>query len=278
MGTGGWIRRALAPRQQDHDDGLLSRADQQNDWAARGDLRGVYGPEGADLMRALTPEKKITPPGEAIEVATVVHTAAELTTMLEDKRPCWRYAAFVSVLVQRRDAVAARVRDARMGFARPNGEALHTDFETGLFCTERLSDLSKLIGDIDGFMLSPAFQEVFGDPHDEHSADADGIVHAANRLMDYHEGLLELFERSRGAEVPVGCADLQRDVGSLTALPIEGYHRFIEDFIDRVAEMGDVARYATGDVQLDNVELSVSGGDELLRRVSTRLQQLARSD
>lgn len=277
MGTGGWIRRALAQRRQEHDDGLLSRADQQNAWAARGDLRGVYGPEGADVMRTLAPEKTIAPPGDGIEVATVVYTAGGLAGMLEDKLPCWRYAVFVSVLVQRRDDVAARVRDARMGFARPSGEVLRTDFETGLFFTERVSDLSELIGDIDGFMLSPAFQEVFGDPHDENSADPDGIVHAANRLMDYHESLLTLFERSRAVKVPLGCADLQRDVGALTALPIEGFHRFIEDFIDRVAEMGDVARYATGDVQLDNVELGVSGGDELLHRVSVRLQQLARS-
>lgn len=277
MGTGGWIRRALAPRRQEHDDALLSRADQQNNWAARGDLRGVYGPEGAELMRTLAPRKTIIPPGAAIEVSTVVHTAADLAKMLEDRRPCWRYASFVSVLVQRRDTLAARVRDARMGFARPSGETLRTEFETGLFFTERVSDLSELIGSIDGFMLSPAFQEVFGDPHDENSADAEGIVHAANRLMDYHESLLALFERSRSVKVPVGCADLQRDVGALTALPIEGFNRFIEDFIDRVAEMGDVARYATGDVQLDNVELGISGGDEVLHRVSARLQQLARS-
>jgi hypothetical protein len=77
--------------------------------------------------------------------------------------------------------------------------------------------------------------------------------------------------------VPRGCADLQRDFGLLTALPIEGFNTFIEDFTDRVAEMGDVARYATGDVQLDNVELGVKCDDVLLSRVSNRLQQLART-
>jgi hypothetical protein len=41
--------------------------------------------------------------------------------------------------------------------------------------------------------------------------------------------------------------------------------------------MGDVARYATGDVQLDNVELGVKCDDVLLSRVSNRLQQLART-
>jgi hypothetical protein len=38
-------------------------------------------------------------------------------------------------------------------------------------------------------MLTPAFVGVFGEPGDEGSADADAILHAANRLMDYHEPL-----------------------------------------------------------------------------------------
>ncbi|MGV0991820.1 MAG: hypothetical protein ACOYB7_06130 [Mycobacterium sp.] len=268
--------RALSSRlredvavQQERDDELRSRADQQHNWASRGDMRGVYGTEGAELMRTVTPTAVISPPGDEIDVATVVRTPGELAAMLKDKPQCWRYASFVSTMVQRRDAVADRVRDARMAFSRPNGETLRTDYETGLFFTERLSDLSELIGQVNGFMLSKAFQQAFGD--------AGSIAHAANRLMDYHERLLALSERSRGVRVPRGCADLQRDFGLLTALPIEGFNTFIEDFTDRVAEMGDVARYATGDVQLDNVELGVKCDDALLSRVSNRLQQLART-
>lgn len=270
----GRSQRALT-EQQERAREVISRADQQHSWASRGDMRGVYGTEGAELMRAVSPKAAIIPPGDTIEVGTVVHTAAELAAMLKKKPPCWRYAAFVSVAVQRRDAVAARVRDARMGFGRPSGEALRTEFETGLFFTERLSELYELIGDIDGFMLSPAFQEVFGDPRNENSADADGIVHAANRLMDYHDSLLTLTERSRGIRVPRGCGDLQRDFGLLTVLPIDGFGTFIEDFTERVAEMADVVRFATGDVQLDNVELGVSCDDALLGRISRQLQPLA---
>ncbi len=284
MNSGGWLSRLrkdsgqrTKAKAKDRDDALRARADQQNSWASRGDMRGVYGAEGAALMRTLSPATPITPPGDSIEVGTVVHTEAELEAMLEKKPPCWRYAVFVSVAVQRRDAAAARVRDTRMGFSRPSGEVLRTDFETGLFFTERLADLSGLIGQIDDFMLSPAFQQAFGDPHDENSADADGIVHAAGRLMDYHESLLALAEKSRGVRVPYSCNDLQRDFGLLTALPIEGFNTFLDDFTDRISEMGDVARYATGDVQLDNVELGVTCDDVLLSRISDKLQQLARS-
>lgn len=279
MNAGGWLSRLLAGdgTARESDDELRARADQQNSWVSRGDMRGVYGTAGAELMRSLAPKAPIVPPGDQLEVAVVVSSAADLAEMLEKRQPCWRYAAFVSVAVQRRDAVAGRVRDARMGLRGPSGEFVRTDFEAGRFFTERLADLSELIGQIDDFMLSPAFQHVFGDPHDESTADADGIVHAANRLMDYHESLLTLSERSRGVRVPYGCVDLQRDFGRLTVLPIEGFHTFLDDFTERVSEMGDVARYATGDVQLDSVELGVTCDDALLGRVSQRLQQLARS-
>lgn len=254
---------------------VRERAEQQNRWASRGDMRGVYGTEGAELMREVSPPVPIIPPGEDLEVATVAHTPAELTAMLEDKLPCWRYAAFVSVCVQRRDAVAGRVRDARMGYATPSGEVFASDFEAGRFFTERLSELTRLLDQIDGFMLSPAFQDVFGDR--EESADADGIVHAAHRLMDYHEQALALAERSRGAKVPLSCSDLQRDTGLLISKAVEGFHEFIETFTERLDEMADVARYATGDVQLDPVTLSIDNDDALMNRITRRLEQIVRS-
>ena len=269
------ITRALAAEQRRQRE-LQERAEQQNRWAARGDIRGVYGAEGTELMRTVSPPPlPIVPPGEDLEVATVVHTPAELTAMLEARLPCWRYAAFVSVLVQRRAGVRNRVHDARMGFATPSGETARTDLEAGLFFTGRISDLSELVEQIDGFMLSPAFQDVFGER--EQDADADAIVHAAHRLMDYHEQLLALNERCRGVRVPPSCAQLQRDMGSLTALPIEGFHTFIETFVERLAEMADVARYATADVQLDPVTLSISDDDEVMERISARLTRIARS-
>jgi hypothetical protein len=264
--------RQRADEHRRHQDEVRARADEQHRWASRGDLRGVYGTEGAALMRTVSPMPRISPPGDDLVVATVVHTPAELASMLKDKPPAWRYAAFVSILVQRRAVIAARVRDARLGFAGPTGEITGTDIEAGLFFSERLADLSRLIGQIDGFMLSPAFQGVFGDR--EENADADGIVHAAHRLMDYHDQMLALTERCRGVRVPWSCADLQRDMGLLTSIPVDGFATFIEDFTDRIAESADVARYGTGDVQLDPVMFSVVDDDDLLGRVSARLQHI----
>lgn len=222
----------------------------------------------------IAPPPRISPPGPDLEVATVVHSAAELDAMLNDKPPCWRYAAFVSVLVQRRAAVRSRLLDARTGFARPGGEVLPSGLLAGLFFTERLEELSQFVNRIDDFMTSDAFRETFGGMFDEASADAAGIVQTANRLMDYHDGLLSLSERCRSVSVPAECRSLQRDFGLLTVLPLEGFATFIDDFTDRVAEMGDVARFATGNVVLDPVELGVRDGTGLLAKVSAQLRQL----
>lgn len=274
------LRRESLAAQQCRQE-VRARADQQHRWASRGDSRGVYGAEGAALMGSLAPVSapRIIPPGDDLEVATVVHTPSALGAMLTQRPPCWRYAAFVSVLVQRRATVAHRLRDAGLGFATPNdpllvGQALGSELEAGLFFSDRLADLSALVDQVDDLMLSPAFQGVFGD-REEH-ADGDGIVGAAHRLMDCHDQLLDLAEHCRGVRVPRNCADLQRDMSRLAVIPLNGFATFISDFTDRVAEMADVARYATGDVQLDPVELAVEDDDELLERVSGRLQQLGR--
>jgi len=275
------IRNDLAAERQ-RQNAVRERADEQHRWASSGDARGVYGTQGAVLMREVVPPPSLPPPSaprpppEEIPVAEVVYTQPELGSMIATKPQCWRYAAFVSVLVQRRAAVAARLRDARLGFAESSGETASTSYVVAHFFTDRMAELSEIVEQVEDFMLSPAFSEVFGDPHDGDSADADGIVHTANRLMDYHDRLLALSERCRGVTVPHRFAELQRDAGLLMVIPLEGYHTFIDDFVGRVAEMHDVARYARGDVQLDPVVLSITDDDELISRVGRQISQAAR--
>ncbi len=261
---------------------IRERADEQHRWTSRGDARGVYGAAGAALMREVLPAPVLPrtsvprPTPEEIPVAEIVNTQAGLDVMIAEKPQCWRYAAFVSVLVQRRAAVAPRLRDARLGFAEQSGETASTGYVVAHFFTDRMGELSEIVDQVDDFMLSPAFGEVFGDPHDGDSADADGIIHTANRLMDYHDRLLALSERCRSVTVPHSYAELQRDAGLLMVIPLEGYTMFIDDFVGRVSEMHDVARYAPGDVQLDPVMLSITDDDELISRVGKQISQAAR--
>jgi hypothetical protein len=150
---------------------LARRAEQQHRWTLRGDSRGVYGPAGARAMRSVSP----TPPelgtsdeaSQSTQVAAVAYTADDLAKLVRERPPCWRWAAFASVLVQRRAALQARLHDSALGFTTPTGVRLHSGAEVKYFVTERMDELSQLVEQVENFMLAPAFVGMFGDPDDE---------------------------------------------------------------------------------------------------------------
>jgi len=144
----------------------------------------------------------------------------------------------------------------------------------GRFVVDRMDELLVLVNQVETFMLTPAFVGVFGQPGDESSADAEGIVHTANRLMDYHERFLGLAERCRGLAVPSHYEGLLRDLAQLTDVPLVGYRAFIDDFVERVGEMPEMLRYAHGPVELDPVALHMDVDDKLLERITRRLKAL----
>jgi hypothetical protein len=259
---------------------IAQRADQQNRWAQRGDARGVYGEQGAELMKSVDPEPDISAevktPAEYPKAAAVAYTAADLDTLLSDKLPCWRWAAFASVLVQRRAEVRSRLRDIELGYSAPSGERANSGPQVGRFVAERMDDLLVLVKQVEAFMLTPAFMGAFGDPSHESSADAEGIVHAANRLMDYHERFLALAERCRGLSAPSDYEELLGDLEKLMDVPLGSYRKFIDDFVERVGEMPEMLHYAHGGtVELDPVVLHMDVDDELLARINKQLADIA---
>jgi hypothetical protein len=282
-----YVIRARAANRRDHNRlspgasaEIARRADQQDRWAQRGDARGVYGVEGAELMRRVDPEPNVRAElrkaADHPKTAAVAYTAADLATLLEEKLPCWRWAAFASVLVQRRAAVQSRLRDDQLGYGAPSGERAQSGFEAGRFVIDRMDEMLVLVKQVEDFMLTPAFVGVFGDPGNESSADADGIVHTANRLMDYHERFLGLVERCRGLAVPSEYAPLLGDLARLLDIPVAAYRTFIDGFVERVGEMPEMLSYAHGStIELDPVVLHMDVDDKLLSRITQELRGIA---
>ena len=259
---------------------LAYRADRQNQWARRGDSRGVYGPTGAELMRAISPEPSLEVSGDSRQeptIATLAYTSDELSRLLVNKPPGWRWAAFASVLAQRRAALQSRLRDCELGYTNPTGVRVGGGVEVGRFVTDRMEELSELVTQVEAFMLTPAFNGVFGERGDERTADADGIVHVANRLMDYHERFLTLAERCRDFRVSTKYAGLMRDCSQLMNTPLDGYKTFIDDFVERISEMPDLMRYARGAVDADPVLLHMDADDHLINRITKQIRAAAKS-
>jgi len=258
---------------------IAQRADQEDRWAQRGDTRGVYGEEGAELMKRVDPEPDISAEVDKSSfptTAAVAYTAADLDTLLSEKLPCWRWAAFVSVLVQRRAAVRSRLRDAELGFSAPSGERVDGGPQLGRLVADRMDELLVLVKQVESFMLTPAFMGAFGDPSQESSADAEGIVHTTNRLMDYHERFLALSERCRGLSAPSDSEELLGDLEKLMDVPLASYRKFIDDFVERVGEMPEMLHYAHGGtVELDPVVLHMDVDNKLLERINKQLSEIA---
>ena len=258
---------------------IARRADQQNLWVQRGDARGVYGVDGAELMKRVDPKPAIAAefakPADYPNSAAVAYTAAGLKALVADKPPNWRWAAFASVLVQRRAEVQTRLRDDQLGYSAPSGERADSGEQVGRFVIDRMDELLVLVEQVENFMLTPAFVAVFGDPGNESSADADGIVHTANRLMDYHERFLSLAERCRGLAVASNYARLLQDLAQLLDVPVASYRTFIDDFVARVGEMPEMLHYAHGTVEMDPVVLHMEVDDELLQRITKQLSEIA---
>lgn len=207
--------------------------------------------------------------------ASVVDTADALTELVTEKLPGWPWAAFVSVLVQRREAVRDRVLDSRLGFAVPTSESARSDGAVARFVVDRMSELMTQLDQLEEVMHSAGFRNVLGAMADDDDADSGDILHTANRLMDVHDRFLELAERCRGVNLPSRHVPLLNDCARLAGVPLDGYQKFIDDFTALVAKVPGWLYYSDGDIDAGQVVLDIDmDDDELRERIFGQVRQL----
>lgn len=208
--------------------------------------------------------------------AEVVYTQEELTELFEEKLPNWRYAGFVSVLVQRRAALQPRVRDHLFAYAPPTGERARDGMDVAQFVIDAMRDYGQLAQQMTDFMQSPAFVAIVCSPHDEATADAQSVFQAAMRLMDYYERFLAMSERARGLAAPSEYGDLLSNCARLSDTGLNGFHNFIDRFVERVAGMPAILIAAGGgDVEVEPMVLEIKSDDELLETIVEQLREIA---
>ncbi len=222
------------------------------------------------MARPIDPTpKRIVPPHEgASEIAQVATTKEALSRLIADKPPAWPWAVFTSVLVQRRNALQTRLRSIASGYQPRSGAVPLDGHRYSVVAYEAMEEIADIGTQAERFLLSPAFKGAFGADGD-HSADADGIVSIANRLMDYHEAFLRQAEICLQTPVEVEAIVFLQDMGAFAMSPLIGYEKFIPTMCSRIGEAQELLPYTSEDtvIKLDEVLLDITLPDGLMDRV-----------
>jgi hypothetical protein len=221
----------------------------------------------------------VAPNDDEPRFAEVVHTQEELTELLDEKAHNWRYAGFVSVLVQRRAELQPRLRDHLLAYARPTGERVRDGEAVAQFVIDTLNDVGQLLQQLTDFMESDAFVAVVCSPHDEETADSQPVFQAAMRLMDFYERLLVLAERARGLAAPSDYRELLNNCARLPDTSLDAFHNFIDRFVERVAQMPAILIAAGfGQVEGEPMVLEFKLDQQLLDTIVEQLREIADDD
>jgi hypothetical protein len=65
-----------------------------------------------------------------------------------------------------------------------------------------------------------------------------------------------------------------RDCARLTDVPLQGYRTFVDEFVERVNEMPELLRWASGPVEAYPVFLHMEVDDQLMNRITKRLRAI----
>jgi len=228
---------------------IRSRADQQNQWAIAGDSRGVFGEEGAELMHSLTEDDR-EPLGQTAPIAQIARTSDELAALFEERPPMWAHTAFISVLMQRRSAVTARLKEVSLGPADPT-ITWNKNLPAAILLAAGIGEFISLREQLADLVISTPVQQMF----DADRRDPDFIVLAANRIMDYHDKFLELAENTRKHRVRRETYPLQKLVWQSDVETLDRFGDFIAAYLRRLGQGEEALRYGSGRVELGQVNL-----------------------
>ncbi|MCA2306668.1 TIR domain-containing protein [Mycobacterium intracellulare] len=190
---------------------------------------------------------------EGPKFGQIAHDAEGLAALVQARPHSWQWAAFGSVLVQRREALKPQLRDQQLGFGPPTGERIANTEELKDLIMNTVEDVLQNGEQLAGIVQTEGFRAAIGELN-EVSSDADHILHVANRLMDHYERFLQLAQRVRGVATRSAYRTVLDTCARLVDKPISGLDRFIDDYVSTVEELPTKLTEAAGqDIHLSIV-------------------------
>src|SRR5699024_2151265 len=94
--------------------------------------------------------------------ARIVDTAEDLAQLIREKPAFWQWAAFGSVLVQRKADLQREIHKHRIGYALPSGKRINDFNELCALVDDTLTEVERRTHALDRYLRSPAFTSVLG--------------------------------------------------------------------------------------------------------------------
>ncbi|MEZ0342006.1 hypothetical protein ACAG25_18725 [Mycobacterium sp. pV006] len=211
---------------------------------------------------------------DAVSVAMVVPTPELLRQMLRQRPTCWPWAAFASALFQRWAALEERKIAQVCNVPAAPATRLRSDAEVAEFVTRQVRGTDDIVARTNAFLASPDFTALFGSAGDESTADADGILAAADYLGDCYESLLELAERARRHSVPEPHIALLADCTRFSNQHLQDFTGFMNDVLHRLEEMQNRAMLGQKPTPTETVRLRATTDDRLIWSILDRLHEI----
>lgn len=228
----------------------------------------------ARLGRPIDPEpERVLPLTLKPGTARITPTHAGIAALATDKPELWSLALFASVLVRRRNALQHRLRSCAIGYQPLPGEPLRP-YSYTLVVGMLIQDMEEVGIQVERFVESPAFRGAFGEPMGDDAADADAIVHMADRLMDYHEQFVEKVETCLRMGIEASSVAYAQDVAAFVLCRLVAFDRFITTFCERVTEAQELLPYLhDAPIELDPVGAILEIPDDLNQRMLAHLRR-----
>ncbi|MGW6376141.1 TIR domain-containing protein [Rhodococcus sp. NPDC055112] len=204
---------------------------------------------------------------------TVVDDQEGLTKLIQERPHSWQWAAFASVMVQRRNALKAAIRDLELGYAQPNSIRISTATELRDFVGNAMNDVEQLGTQVSNLVLTDAFKAAFGEPNDL-SDDPEALVHAANRLMDLYERFIELAQRAQGASAKSAYMNVLNTCARFSDSPRQGLDELIDNYVTTVHELPKRLVEARGENVIVPLELKLHMDNDLLEQAIRQLREV----
>jgi hypothetical protein len=215
---------------------------------------------------------------DAPRFAEIQTTQEGLVSLLQERPQCWPWAAFVSVLVQRRKAMETAMRDHKLGFAPRTAERIDDHAALHELLQNTLYDANQIGQQLVGLVEAEAFVSVFGKEFDESTADPDGIVHAATRLMDLYDRYLQLAQRVQGASAHARYTNVLGTLAHIVDEPLAGMEDFINSYVAAVEAMPAQLIAAEGQNLRKPIEMRIHMDEDLLDNLIRQFKDVIDSE